>query len=591
MADNKVNLLVTLKDQASKGIGGLTSKLGSFGKLLNPVTLGVAALGAALTKLAFDAAKTGDFFAKTAKQIGTSADVLSELGFAAQIGGAEVTDVATSLRILSKRVNDANRGLVTSVEAFQQAGIETRKANGEFKSAEQLLMDSADAFAQMENATERTALAMELFGRSGGKLVPILIEGSESIKELRDEAKTLGITFTNLEAKQAEDMTDAFLRLTSVFKGIALTIGKALMPFFTALFTILKDALLPVIPLVRGVMLALSMTFKAIVKPLEIIIELFSFLFKVLNGIKNSGRAIRNFFIKLFNEDIPSEEELEARRKSMGALFNSIDSLAAVSDEDRLRALGLSVKDAGDAAEETAQKLNSFQLASTQASKAVVDGFGNAMTAAFMDTTSVVTKSSEEMADTIVTMVDDIGVAMANAVLSGDSFKDSLSSIFKSVGKMIVQQVGIMIARLIALQIVMAATGASAGGLFNIGAGSSGGIIGSLGGAIGGFTKGVRKIFKFADGGRPPVNQPSIVGERGAELFVPDRPGTIIPNEMLGGQSIGVVNILPNANLDEALLAKPMSYWLSLTQEKLLPALNNLGKSGQTTTLNFRRSR
>ena len=60
---------------------------------------------------------------------------------------------------------------------------------------------------------------------------------------------------------------------------------------------------------------------------------------------------------------------------------------------------------------------------------------------------------------------------------------------------------------------------------------------------------------------------------------------------MLGGQSIGVVNILPNANLDEALLAKPMSYWLSLTQEKLLPALNNLGKSGQTTTLNFRRSR
>ena len=35
----------------------------------------------------------------------------------------------------------------------------------------------------------------------------------------------------------------------------------------------------------------------------------------------------------------------------------------------------------------------------------------------------------------------------------------------------------------------------------------------------------------FADGGRPPVGETSIVGERGPELFVPDRPGTIVPNE------------------------------------------------------------
>lgn len=38
----------------------------------------------------------------------------------------------------------------------------------------------------------------------------------------------------------------------------------------------------------------------------------------------------------------------------------------------------------------------------------------------------------------------------------------------------------------------------------------------------------------FADGGRPPVDQPSIVGERGPEVFVPDKPGTIIPNEEIG---------------------------------------------------------
>ena len=47
----------------------------------------------------------------------------------------------------------------------------------------------------------------------------------------------------------------------------------------------------------------------------------------------------------------------------------------------------------------------------------------------------------------------------------------------------------------------------------------------------------------FANGGRPPVGRPSIVGERGPELFVPDRSGTIIPNNQLGGSTNIVVNV------------------------------------------------
>jgi tape measure domain-containing protein len=50
-------------------------------------------------------------------------------------------------------------------------------------------------------------------------------------------------------------------------------------------------------------------------------------------------------------------------------------------------------------------------------------------------------------------------------------------------------------------------------------------------------------FLKFADGGRPPVGRPSIVGERGPELFVPDRSGTIVPNHALGGSTNVVVNV------------------------------------------------
>ena len=51
-----------------------------------------------------------------------------------------------------------------------------------------------------------------------------------------------------------------------------------------------------------------------------------------------------------------------------------------------------------------------------------------------------------------------------------------------------------------------------------------------------------RDIKFFADGGRPPVGRPSVVGERGPELFVPDRAGTIIPNGGFGSANV-VVNV------------------------------------------------
>tara|TARA_R100001440_G_scaffold35163_1_gene54112 strand:- start:1399 stop:3363 length:1965 start_codon:yes stop_codon:yes gene_type:complete len=58
--------------------------------------------------------------------------------------------------------------------------------------------------------------------------------------------------------------------------------------------------------------------------------------------------------------------------------------------------------------------------------------------------------------------------------------------------------------------------------------------IAAVGGAIAFGMGMVNKIKGFERGGRPPVGQPSIVGEKGAELFVPDQAGTIVPNNQLG---------------------------------------------------------
>ena len=59
-----------------------------------------------------------------------------------------------------------------------------------------------------------------------------------------------------------------------------------------------------------------------------------------------------------------------------------------------------------------------------------------------------------------------------------------------------------------------------------------GSILGSEGKKGGGL---LGAIGLFANGGRPPVGRPSIVGEKGPELFVPRSSGTIVPNNKLGG--------------------------------------------------------
>ena len=89
------------------------------------------------------------------------------------------------------------------------------------------------------------------------------------------------------------------------------------------------------------------------------------------------------------------------------------------------------------------------------------------------------------------------------------------------------------------------------------GGGLFGSILGGFGGLFGGGRGGTTDVFagfnrgpasrvtmnSFANGGRPPVGRASVVGERGPELFVPNRAGTIIPNHGLGGSTKIVVNV------------------------------------------------
>jgi lambda family phage tail tape measure protein len=60
-----------------------------------------------------------------------------------------------------------------------------------------------------------------------------------------------------------------------------------------------------------------------------------------------------------------------------------------------------------------------------------------------------------------------------------------------------------------------------------------------LSGVISGASGFFSSLLGFAEGGQPPINKPSIVGEKGPELFVPKTAGTIVPNGGSGGGTSG----------------------------------------------------
>ena len=93
--------------------------------------------------------------------------------------------------------------------------------------------------------------------------------------------------------------------------------------------------------------------------------------------------------------------------------------------------------------------------------------------------------------------------------------------------------------------------------------GSGGGLFSAIGSFFGGF---------FADGGQPPMNKPSMVGEKGPELFIPRSAGTIVPNGGAagGGQQITNNNTTVNHYTVNAVDAKSVAQLFAENRKQLL---------------------
>lgn len=251
MASNSVigALRVVLGADASelgKGLKKSQADLAAFGERIK--TAMIVASGAAVTAAtAIGAAVKStidqfDNLSKTSQKIGVPVQELSALRHAAELSDVSMESLEKGVGRLARNLVEGAQGLQTPVRAFEALGISIRNADGSIKTVSQALPEIADKFAQMKDGPEKTALSMQLLGRAGADLIPMLNGGAAGLKELTDEAASFGLVISTDTAQTAEAFNDNLTRLHAILNGVFTQLTANILPTLARFSQFLVDS-------------------------------------------------------------------------------------------------------------------------------------------------------------------------------------------------------------------------------------------------------------------------------------------------------------------------------------------------------------
>ena len=199
--------------QAAKGIGGMLGALAPVGA--------IAGLGA-LAKRSIDAA---DDINDMSQRTGVAVETLSRFGQAATDSGSSIDGVAKGMGQLAKRITDPGSA---ASKALAGIGIATTDAQGKVRGLDAVMLDISDRFAKMDDGAEKSALAMQLFGKSGTDLIPMLNEGRAALEQYQ-------ATISGDMAANADKFNDAINAIGRSLSGPFNEAVTALLPAITSI--------------------------------------------------------------------------------------------------------------------------------------------------------------------------------------------------------------------------------------------------------------------------------------------------------------------------------------------------------------------
>lgn len=230
-ASNETKIVLTAEDRTSpalqsvtRGLQGIESQAMLASRALGAIGVTFSAAAAvAMVKGTIDAA---DGFNDLSQKVGISVRQLAGWTLAANQSGTSMESVAKGVKGLSTYV-------VEHGDKLRAAGITATDANG-------AMTQLADLFAAMPDGVQKTALAVQLFGKAGMDMIPMLNMGSQGLAEAQEKADAYGKKMAEL-APDADKFNDQVEELALHMKALAINITSFVITPLTNMATAMND--------------------------------------------------------------------------------------------------------------------------------------------------------------------------------------------------------------------------------------------------------------------------------------------------------------------------------------------------------------
>lgn len=177
--------------------------------------------------------EAADNIDKMSKRLKIGTEDLQLFKYAAEQSGSNIDEVTDAIKTFQQTLGAAQLGDSGSINKLKATGINPEDFIGK-NGSEQFKM-LADSIASVQDPAERTRVAIELFGESGYKLLPMLEGGSKGLDEFRKQGQEAG-------AIMGGDMITAGVTLKKVigdlktsFEYFKNTLIVGFVPYLTAI--------------------------------------------------------------------------------------------------------------------------------------------------------------------------------------------------------------------------------------------------------------------------------------------------------------------------------------------------------------------
>lgn len=355
MASEKVNIVIKAVDKTKGTFRAVTAGLKVVKKAVFSLKTGLIALGGAagFGYIVKQSMNTIDALGKVASKIGISTDALGGLRYAAEQTGVASNTLDMALQRMVRRVSEAALGTGEAVKALKELNIDAKVLST--LAPDQQFRAIADAMQGVTNQSDRVRLAMRLFDSEGVSLVNTLKGGSEQLKAFQDRAKQLGMTLTDDLVDGVERANDSISTFRGFLGGMFRRTVAELAPAIEALTENMMAFVEMKVEQGGGAGNVAKQMAKSIVQSTKVIL---SSLESVVNGfisVGNTAGEVSNKINKLFG-NITASDAL----KQITALENKLASLNEEALETGSNTTDFSLALEIEAAQKELEKLNNL---------------------------------------------------------------------------------------------------------------------------------------------------------------------------------------------------------------------------------------